>query len=250
MIPDWQLPAGVDRGLMDYFAADDMVRTYDEQMRASPLAAADVAFCERHFAVPGRLIDLGCGTGRLAIRFARLGHDVVGIDLSDEMLKQAKSNAGPLPATWLNANILDVNPAGGPFDYAACLFSTWGMIRGRDHRRAMLANVKNLLKPGGLFVLHVHNRRFHRLGLRRILTHELRALLGRPNTGDVTMPQAYAGAPLTLHHATAAEVRRELAVAGFTILELLALDTDGNATPTRPLSYATGTYGYLLAARA
>ena len=55
--PDWQLPEGVDRGLWDYLHAADMVRGYDEQMAASPLARADVAFCEAAFPTPGRLID-------------------------------------------------------------------------------------------------------------------------------------------------------------------------------------------------
>ena len=32
MIPDWQLPEGVDRGLWDYLHAGDMVAGYDEQM--------------------------------------------------------------------------------------------------------------------------------------------------------------------------------------------------------------------------
>ena len=249
MIPDWQLPDGVDRGLMDYFRASDMVRTYDEQMRATPLAAADVAFCERHFAEPGRLLDLGCGTGRLAIRFASLGHETVGVDLSEEMLKQAHINAGDLRVMWLNANILDVMPAGGPFD-AACLFSTWGMIRGRDRRRAMLTNTKRLLKPGGVFVIHVHNRRYRGLGWKRILTQELCTRLGRADAGDVTMPQAYAGAPLTLHHTTAAALRRELEAAGFTLIETLAVDVEGNGKPYRWWRSGTGNYGYLVAATA
>ena len=245
MIPDWQLPSGVDRGLFDYFRAAEMVRGYDEQMAASPLATADVSFCERHFAKPGRLIDLGCGTGRLAGRFAQLGHDTVGVDLSDEMLKQAQANAGTLLVTWLNANIIDVTPAGGPFDYAACLFSTWGMIRGRDQRRDMLTNVNRLHKPGGTFVLHVHNRRYARLGWKRILNHELCALLGRAETGDITMPQAYGGAPLTLHHATAGEIRRELNEAGFRIIEMTGVDGEGNLR--RPRRWSAGTYGYLAA---
>jgi len=250
MIPDWQLPPGVDRGLMDYFQADDMVRTYDEQMDASPLAATDVAFCKRHFAKPGRLIDLGCGTGRLTSRFARLGYEAVGVDLSHEMLKQAQANAGTLPVTWVNANILDVQPDGGPFDYAACLFSTWGMIRGRNNRRAMLTNVKRLLKPGGTFVLHVHNRRYARLGWKRIVAHELRALRGLETAGDITMPQAYAGAALTLHHATADEIRAESARAGFRLIEMMSVDAEGNAKPQRGLRYGSGIYGYLIAATA
>jgi cyclopropane fatty-acyl-phospholipid synthase-like methyltransferase len=93
MIPDWQLPPGVDRGLWDYLHAADMVAGYDEQMRASSLARADVAFCDAAFRTPGRLLDLGCGTGRLCSHFAAKGFACVGVDLSDEMLAKARQNA-------------------------------------------------------------------------------------------------------------------------------------------------------------
>src|SRR4051812_13237342 len=122
-IPDWQLPPGVDRGLWDYFNAGEMVANYDEQMRASPLAAADVAFCERAFATPGKLLDLGCGTGRLCVHFAAKGFECVGIDLSDEMLAKARENA-PM-ATFLKGNLVELKEMpDASFDYAACLFST------------------------------------------------------------------------------------------------------------------------------
>src|SRR5579871_3477924 len=91
-IPDWQLPPGVDRGLWDYLHATDMVASYDEQMKASSLAAADIAFCENAFPSPGRLVDLGCGTGRLCLHFAAKGYDCVGVDLSEEMLAKAREN--------------------------------------------------------------------------------------------------------------------------------------------------------------
>ena len=37
------------------------------------------------------------------------------------------------------------------------LFSTLGMIRGRENRQRVLNHVRRILKPGGLFVVHVHN---------------------------------------------------------------------------------------------
>src|SRR5215211_6974433 len=104
-IPDWQLPPGVDRGLWDYLRAADMVGGYDEQMRASPLAATDVAFCDFIFRDPGRLIDLGCGTGRLCAHFATRGFECVGVDLSDEMLAKARENAPT--ATFVKANLVE-----------------------------------------------------------------------------------------------------------------------------------------------
>ncbi len=242
MIPDWQLPPGVDRGLWDYLHSGEMVAGYDEQIAASPLAAADVRFCEAAFPRPGRLIDLGCGTGRLCVHFAAKGYDCVGVDLSDEML--AKARATGARVEWVRGNLVDLaGVADASFDYAACLFSTLGMVRGTANREAVLRSAFRALRPGGVFVLHVHNRRFRGLGWKRIVGQELRALLGRADVGDVTMPQAYAGAPLTLHHFTRGEATGLLRKVGFVVREVQAVGDTG-VSPTTQF----GTYGYLLLA--
>lgn len=238
MIPDWQLPAGVDRGLWDYVHSADMVGGYDEQMRASPLAAADAVFCERAFPRPGRLLDLGCGTGRLCNRFAARGYECVGVDLSAEMLARARANWMVEPGSstakapdYVQANLVELSdfPAES-FDYAACLFSTLGMIRGVDCRVRVVENAHRLLRPGGRFVLHAHNRYFQGLGWGRVLSEAARSLVGA--TGDITMAQAYGGAPLTLHHFSKREVVRLLCDVGFEVQEVLAAGSDG--VPVRP----------------
>jgi SAM-dependent methyltransferase len=250
MIPDWQLPPGVDRGLWDYLHSGEMARGYDDQMAASPLARADVAFCEEHFPTPGRLIDLGCGTGRLCRHFAARGFECVGVDLSDEMLARAKDNlhapgvtaAARYAVRYVAANLVDL--AGLPeasFDYAACLFSTLGMVRGADNRARVVANAFRLLRPGGRFVLHVHNRWFGGLGWGRVVGQAVRTLLGKPDAGDIAMSQAYGGAPLTLHHFTRRGAVRLLEDAGFVVKEVRPVGPDGNrAWP------AVRVYGHLL----
>jgi ubiquinone/menaquinone biosynthesis C-methylase UbiE len=42
---------------------------------------------------PRRVLDVGCGTGFLALRFAELGHDVVGVDLAPQMIERARAKA-------------------------------------------------------------------------------------------------------------------------------------------------------------
>jgi len=228
MIPDWQLPPGVDRGLWDYLHAADMVAGYDEQMRASPLAAADVGFCEKAFPAPGRLLDMGCGTGRLCLQFAAKGYECVGVDLSDEMLAKARDAARGVAIQFLKANLVDLAELpGSSFDYAACLFSTLGMVRGAENRAKVVASAFRLLKPGGRFVLHAHNRYFRGLGWKRALGQRLKTLLGRADAGDLTMPQAYGGAPLTLHHFTRNGAVRLLEGAGFAVRDVLAVGDDG-----------------------
>src|SRR6516162_8930399 len=77
---DWQLPPGVGRQTWDYIQSREVARGYDARLAGSSLFAADLEFARRHFAAPGRLIDLGCGTGRLLLEFAARGYVVTGVD--------------------------------------------------------------------------------------------------------------------------------------------------------------------------
>jgi SAM-dependent methyltransferase len=233
MIPDWQLPPGVDRGLWDYLHSKEMAQGYDAMMMVSPLAELDVRFCGKQFPKPGRLLDLGCGTGRVASAFASLGFDYFGIDLSEEMLLEAKRHAGER-VKFLQGNLLELRQlAPDPCDYAVCLFSTFGMIRGEKERSDFLLQVFDTLKPGGRFVLHVHNRNFYGLGWKRWGKRE------------ITMPQAYGGAKLTLTHFTKAEAVKLLNDAGFAVREVLAVAPRGELQQPSLLGRWRA-YGYLL----
>ena len=239
-IPDWQLPPGTDRGLWDYIRNDEMAHSYDENLAGSPLLQTDLAFAARHFEKPGRLIDLGCGTGRLLVPSAKRGFDCLGVDLSEAMLEvvSEKAKREQLTIPLLKANLVELDAIiSASFDYAACLFSTLGMIRGLENRRKFLAHVVRILRPGGLFVLHVHNRRF-RFGRG----------LGKKGKekGDRTMPQAYGGAELTLHHFSFGEIREELRRAGFTVRNCQAVSTSGELRQPWWLP-AVRAYGYLIA---
>src|SRR5438874_1693788 len=90
---DWQLPPGVNRGLWDYLHDPGVARGYDASLAGTPLFDLDQRFVERHCPRPGRLLDLGCGTGRLLVPFAQRGSFVVGVDLSPEMLAVARARA-------------------------------------------------------------------------------------------------------------------------------------------------------------
>jgi SAM-dependent methyltransferase len=252
---DWQLPPGVNRGLWDYLHDRGVARGYDAGLAGSPMFAADVRFVERHCPRPGRLVDLGCGTGRLLVPFARRGYEVLGVDLSAEMLAVAreKAAAAGVRVGLVRANLAELDALrGGAFDYAACLFSTLGMVCGADARRRAVGHAHRLLRPGGRFVLHVHNKWFNARarGARAWLLRDvLRGLLGAADAGDRVMPAHQGVAGLTLHLFTRREAVRLLESAGFRVREVepLGLGKEGRLAAPWWLG-SLRAYGYLLAA--
>src|SRR5579859_2532327 len=223
-LPDWKLPPGTSRGVMAYVGNAGLAKTYDRRLAGTPLLQYDLRFAERILSPPGRLLDLGCGTGRLLVRLAQLGHSAVGVDLSAEMLKVAgdKLRSSGLTASLIRANLVELDCLReGVFDHAACLFSTLGMIVGNDNRRQMLAHVLRVLKPGGRFVLHVHNRGFHvwtRTGRQWSVRDWWKRQCGEPDAGDFEMPPHEGIAGLSLHHFTRGEIVRGLTQVGFRVV--------------------------------
>jgi SAM-dependent methyltransferase len=245
----------VSHGLWDYLHDPAIARTYDASLAGSSLFTADLLQAQRHFDRPGRLIDLGCGTGRLLLPFARKGYWVLGVDLSAEMLRVARTKAASagVSVQLLQANLVELEGlADRSFDYAACLFSTLGMIVGPAERRRVIAHVHRLLRPGGKFLLHVHNRWFNFWnppGRRWLVGDLVRSLLGKETAGDRLLPPHQGVAGLTLHLFTRREALRLLTRMGFRIVEVLPLGLGPDARLPWPRWFGwLRAYGYLLAA--
>ncbi len=252
---DWELPPGVTRGLWDYLHNPAIARHYDGSLAGSALLDADVRFATRWFDQPGRLIDLGCGTGRLLVPFARRGYRVLGVDLAEEMLRVAseKAVAAGVEVALLQANLVELDAlCDQSFDYAACLFSTLGMIAGEEERRHMVGHVFRLLRPGGRFVLHVHNRWFNLRDARGrgwLATEALHRLLRQEATGDRVMPAHQGIAGLALHHFTRREIVHLLRHTGFVVREVRPVGLSASGFLAWPRWFAwLRAYGYLIAA--
>ena len=104
---------------------------------------------------PLRVADVGCGTGSFAVRLARAGHTVTGVDPAHGMLEAARSRDGGELVTWLNGKAVEL-PA-GPFDAAVmtghafqCLLSTAEILQ-------TLTAVRSRLAAGGRFCFETRN---------------------------------------------------------------------------------------------
>ena len=100
---------------------------------------------------PLRVLDVGCGTGFLALRMAELGHTAVGIDLSEGMLAAAqhKAEGVGLPVTFRLGDAEAPPPDGAPYDVILERHVIWTLPQPRKAVHAWRA----LLQPGGLLIL-------------------------------------------------------------------------------------------------
>lgn len=100
----------------------------------------------------GRLLDVGCGTGRLAVPLARAGLQVVGLDISEDMLRVTRAK-DPDGRVLLVAGDMVCPPLSGPFDVAVLAFNTlFGLLDPADQRRC-ITDLARLLGPGGALVV-------------------------------------------------------------------------------------------------
>ncbi|GAB3195886.1 class I SAM-dependent methyltransferase [Nocardioides hungaricus] len=119
-------------------AGSDYAAAYAERFRAMAERGEDVhgeaAFVAGLVPAPARVLDAGCGTGRVAVRLYELGYDVVGVDVDAAMLGQARAAAPGLDWRVGDLSTLDLGPG----------------LRGAFDAVLVAGNTIPLLEPGTL----------------------------------------------------------------------------------------------------
>jgi SAM-dependent methyltransferase len=139
---------------------DEYAPFYDWE-NARTVGRRDVSFWRRTSGdVRGRVLELGCGTGRLSLPLARSGVSIVGIDRSAPMLARAVRRSARLrgpagralnPPTFVRGDIRTLPFCAGRF---AMVLAPYGVLQSLVRERdlaAALGAVRRVLAPGGIF---------------------------------------------------------------------------------------------------
>ena len=135
-------------------AYDAIARVYDPWSRS---VVEDVAFyVEEAVRSGGPVLELGVGTGRIAVPVAAAGIEVVGVDLSAGMLEVAREQAelAGVPLDLRQGDMRDP-PVDGRFPLVAIPFRSLLHMETDADRRAALRAVADRLAPGGRLVFDV-----------------------------------------------------------------------------------------------
>ncbi|MFF4752139.1 class I SAM-dependent methyltransferase [Streptomyces sp. NPDC002514] len=113
----------------------------------------EARLCAALVPVGARVLDAGCGTGRVMIRLAELGYDCVGVDLDASMLAVARQQAPELP--WFQADLATFEPdrLGIAADFALVVAAgNIFPLLSAGTEATVVERLAAALRPGGLLV--------------------------------------------------------------------------------------------------
>ena len=147
----------------DHFG-ERVAARYDESSAEmfEPAAVDPVVDFLAALAGGGAALELGIGTGRIALPLTRRGVRVHGIDLSEAMVARLRAKSG---GEEIGVTIGDfaTTTVEGTFSLAYLVFNTINNLTTQDEQVACFENVAAHLEPGGCFVIEVGIPQLQRL---------------------------------------------------------------------------------------
>lgn len=113
---------------------------------------------ERFNVKPNIILELACGTGNFCIRLARQGYDMIGLDISQDMLNVAvpKAKDSNVDVLLLQQDMKNFELY-GTVDVILCLLDSINYITSESDLLQVFKLVKNYLNPGGLFIFDINS---------------------------------------------------------------------------------------------
>lgn len=122
---------------------------YDELYTHLDLRAIDTL---AELAGKGPALELGIGTGRIALPLAEKGVEIHGLDASPSMIEQLRAKPGGDRITITQGNFAEV-PVDGKFGLIYIVFNTFFMLGSQEEQVQCFRSVAKHLAPGGCFVI-------------------------------------------------------------------------------------------------
>ena len=105
-----------------------------------------------------KIADLGCGTGQVTTRLAKIGYQMTGVDYSVDMLSYAEQRASEdkLSIQWINQDLREMDGL-TEMDAVISYCDVMNYITTQEELNEVFANVAKMLKENGMFLFDVHS---------------------------------------------------------------------------------------------
>ena len=149
---------------MDWFESENFWTQYapimfDDARWAEAPAVAEYVKKLAHLVPGSKVLDAGCGLGRISVELAALGLDVTGVDIIQSELDAARESAEAegVPLRLIKHDLRTFcEPS--TYDCAINLFTSFGYCATIAEDMQILKNIADSLKPGGTFILECVSR--------------------------------------------------------------------------------------------
>lgn len=133
---------------------------FDAASRRPATIEKTVSWVNGHLKEKASILDLGCGPGLYAERFATLGHKVTGVDFSKRSIEHAvrSSKEKGLDITYIYQNYLELD-CFEQFDIVLLVYCDFGALTNAN-RDILLGKMYKALKPGGMLIFDVFTEEF------------------------------------------------------------------------------------------
>lgn len=145
----------------DYYSSDEVVDHYSRGTFNVGLWESEQLLFTRCFEKDDRILDVGTGTGRIAIGLCKRGYRyVMGVELSKSMVQRARKIARmhEYSVVFQVGNATALKFEDNLFDHAIFGFNGLMQIPGRENRIKALKEILRVVRPGGRFIFTAHDR--------------------------------------------------------------------------------------------
>ncbi len=140
-------------------SSEQLSAAFYDQLGAKGLAARTTQLWDDHIlkrlgellTSQQRILDAGCGYGRIAIPLALSGHQVTGLDVSDALLRDAHERAvrHGVSVHWVRKSMCCIPFGDGSFDVLLCLWSAFQELLEVEEQIRAIGEFHRVLRPGG-----------------------------------------------------------------------------------------------------
>jgi 2-polyprenyl-3-methyl-5-hydroxy-6-metoxy-1,4-benzoquinol methylase len=145
----------------DWFNSEHYLRVYSHRDQSEAERLVELIVQELKLKSNSSVLDMACGAGRHAIKFAKLGFIVTAVDLSQLLISEAKQvvDKAGVKINFVLSDILEFE-TNKKFDLVVNLFTSFGYFDNDEENYAVIKKAFYLLNQGGYFVLDYINKDF------------------------------------------------------------------------------------------
>jgi len=228
------------KSVSNFFSHSEVIRYYPDRAREVGLWPHERAMFQRFLEPPPTVLDVGCGARCEAVELARWGFSVVGIDIAEPLLENARALALELglsiPFEVTDGAKLDF--AGRSFDYVTLTGQMIHHVPLRKNRIQLLREPGRVVRSGGAILLTYHDwglKQDHQpWRSRQPASRGGEELLEIAEPGDRLVDECEGAVTESggfVHNLTKAEMELEVADAGLLIRERARISTVAGGEP-------------------